>query len=203
MSVHFNEEKMYTYLKGYAMAMNWHETLSALAFARTAHAGQFRKSGEPYIVHPLTVANHAIALGIREDAIIAAAILHDVSEDCGTLPGHLPVSEDIRDAVWKLTHVNGEPIESYYRGIRENRIASIVKLLDRCNNVSTMAGVFSTEKVYQYIEETRQHVLPLLRWTKDHWVNDSDILFVLKYHIVSVIDGLEACLKAKEEEKNV
>jgi len=60
-----------------------------------------------------------------------------------------------------------------------------------------MAGVFSVEKINQYIEETREYVLPLLRRAKDQWPSDSNALFVLKYHIVSVIDGLEVCLRIK------
>ncbi len=199
MSAHFDESKMYTYLKGYAMGLGWHDTLEALSFARVAHKDQRRKSGEPYIVHPLTVASHAVALGIKEDEVVAAAILHDVVEDCGVKAENLPVSADTKDAVRRLTHIKGEPLGPYYREIGENRVASIVKLLDRCDNVSTMAGVFSTDKIVQYIDETRQYVLPLLRETKDKWPNDSNALFVLKYHIMSVIDGLEVCLEVKNE----
>lgn len=195
MSANFDANKIYTYLKGYAMGLEWHDTLAALSFARVVHKDQLRKSGEPYIIHPLTVATHAVALGLKEDAVVAAAILHDVMEDCGVKMENLPVSDTTKDAVRRLTHIKGEPLEPYYREISENRIASIVKLLDRCDNVSTMAGVFSVEKVKQYIAETREYVLPLLRRTKDQWPGDSNALFVLKYHIMSVIDGLEVCLK--------
>lgn len=194
MSAQFDATKMYTYIKGYAMGLKWHDTLTALALARTAHKDQKRESGEPYFIHPLTVACHALSLGIEEDAVIAAALLHDVVEDCDIKLETLNVSADTKDAVRRLTHVKGEPLEPYYREIGENRVASLVKLLDRCDNVSTMAGVFSVEKVHQYIAETREYVLPLLRKTKDQWPEDSNALFVLKYHIMSIIDGLEKCL---------
>ena len=196
MSAKFNEEKMYTYLKGFAAGQQWHDTIGALAFARAKHKGQMRKSGEPYIVHPLTMANHAIALGVREDAIIATLLLHDVCEDCDVRPDALPVSEKTREAVRLLTRVKGEALEPYYRQIGENRIAAIAKLFDRCNNVSTMAGVFTLAKTQEYIDETRGYVLPLLRQAKDQWPEDSNLFFVLKYHIISVVDGLEACLQA-------
>ncbi len=199
MSAQFDVTKMYTYLKGYAMGQKWHDTLIALALARTAHKDQLRKSGEPYFVHPLTVACHALALGIEEDAVIAAALLHDVAEDCNIPIETLRVSGETKDAVRRLTHVKGEPLEPYYREIGESRVASLVKLLDRCDNVSTMAGVFSVEKIHQYIAETREYVLPLLRRTKDQWPEDSNVLFVLKYHIMSVIDGLEKCLNASQD----
>lgn len=197
MSARFDANKIYTYLKGYAMGLDWGDTLAALSFARVAHKDQRRKSGEPYIIHPLTVAAHAVALGVKEDAVVATAILHDVVEDCEISLESLPVSNNTKDAVRRLTHIKGEPLGPYYREIGESRVAAIVKLLDRCDNVSTMAGVFSVEKINQYIEETREYVLPLLRRAKDQWPSDSNALFALKYHIVSVIDGLEVCLSVK------
>lgn len=198
----FNSDKMYTYLKGFAMSRNWNNTISALYFARDMHRGQLRKSGEPYIVHPLTMANHAIALGVEEDAIVAAILLHDVCEDCGVTPSRLPVSTEVQEAVRLLTRVKGEPLEPYYRQIGENRVAAIAKLFDRCNNVSTMAGVFTLSKMEEYIQETNMYVLDLLRTSKNSWPNDSDLFFVLKYHISSLVDGLEACMQAASAEAN-
>lgn len=198
MSANFDSGKMYTYLKGYAMGLEWTDTLAALAFARAAHKDQLRKSGEPYIVHPLTVACHAVTLNLKEDSLVAAAILHDVPEDCNCKWEDLPVSGYTKDVVRRLTHVKGDPLASYYREIGENRTSAMVKLLDRCDNVSTMAGVFSEEKIHQYIQETREFVLPLLRQAKDQWPEESNALFVLKYHIHSVIDGLEVCLNTKK-----
>ena len=106
------------------------------------------------------------------------------------------MARDVREAVRLLTRVKGEPLGPYYREIGENRVAAIAKLFDRCNNVSTMAGVFTLEKVWEYIDETREYVLPMLRQAKNQWPSDSNLFFVLKYHIISVIDGLEACLQA-------
>lgn len=53
----------------------------AYAMAEVAHEGQHRKSGEPYIIHPLNVA-HILAELSFEPAVIAAGLLHDVLEDC-------------------------------------------------------------------------------------------------------------------------
>ena len=56
------------------------------------------------------------------------------------------------------------------------------------------------EKLKAYIEETRQYVLPLLRKVKHLYPEESDILFVLKYHIVSVVDSIDATIQVFEQE---
>lgn len=203
----FNSEKMYTYLRGYASGAGMKETLKALAFAREKHSGQFRKSGEPYIVHPLMMACNAVSMGIRDDATVATILLHDVCEDCGVGLQELPVNDTVRHAVDLMTFrvMEGETKEiaknRYYNMLLESREASLTKLIDRCHNVSSMAGTFSVEKLKAYIEETRHYVLPLLRKVKNQYPEESDILFVLKYHIVSVVDSIDATIQVFEQEK--
>ena len=204
----FNPEKMYTYLRGYASGAGMKETLKALSFAREKHKGQFRKSGEPYIIHPLMMACNAVSIGIREDSVVATILLHDVCEDCDIRVSELPVNDTIKQAVSLMTfHVmEGETKEiaknRYYNMLLHSREATLTKLLDRCHNVSSMAGTFSVEKLESYIEETRQYVLPLLRRAKDAFPEDSNEFFVLKYHIVSVIDSIEAAMAVYEQKEN-
>jgi len=202
----FNPDKMYTFLRGYASGAGLTETMKALSFARTQHAGQFRKSGEAYIVHPLTMACNAVSLGIREDDVIAAILLHDVCEDCNVGIMELPVSGAVRRSVSLLTFMvmDGESKETaknrYYNMILEDRAATLTKIIDRCHNVSSMAGTFSREKLVSYIEETRQYVLPLLRKAKSRYPADADIFFILKYHMTSVVDSIEATMLAYENQ---
>lgn len=202
----FNPEKMYTYLRGFASGAGMKETLKALAFAREKHSGQFRKSGEPYIVHPLMMACNAVSMGIKEDAVVATILLHDVCEDCGVGIAELPVNDTVKHAVDLMTFrvMEGETKEiaknRYYNMLLESREAAMTKLIDRCHNVSSMAGTFSVEKLKAYIEETRHYVLPLLRKVKHQYPEESDILFVLKYHIVSVVDSIEATMLVFEQE---
>jgi len=88
----------------------------------------------------------------------------------------------------------------YYNLLLQSREAAMTKLIDRCHNVSSMAGTFSVEKLKAYIEETRHYVLPLLRKVKNLYPEESDILFVLKYHIVSVVDSIEATIQVFEQD---
>lgn len=200
----FNPEKMYTYLKGFACGAGMNETLKALTFARNKHHGQFRKSGEPYIIHPLTMACNAVSMGIKDDSVVATILLHDVCEDCGVSVAELPVNEKVKRGVELMTFqmMEGEDKEiaknRYYNMLLHNREATLTKLIDRCHNVSSMAGTFSVEKLKAYIEETRRYVLPLLRKAKDLYPEESNEIFLLKYHIVSVVNSIEATLQVFE-----
>lgn len=200
MAVRYNIEHMFSYIKGAATAMEWQDTLAALYFARKCHKDQQRKNGEPYIVHPLTMACHAITLGLRNDAIIAVCLLHDVVEDCGVDCNDIPCSDKVRNAVRLLSKkgggMDGLSTEEYYQQISTSFTASMVKLIDRCNNVSTMAEVFTPAKLEEYIAETRTFVLPLIRTIKESYPEYSNQLFLLKYQIVSVVDAIEASMQA-------
>lgn len=202
----FSEVKEYTYLKGFAMGRRMPETLQALNFARKAHENQYRRGGQAYIVHPLTMACQAIAIGIDDDKVIAAILLHDVLEDCDVSAWELPVSQETKDAVSLLTYhkpirknltddeyalaVNDAKVQ-YYDALSKNRIASIAKIIDRCHNISTVAGAFTSEKLNEYITETETYVLPLIRTTKNQFPEVQNALFVLKYHITSVLTSIK------------
>lgn len=203
----YNHEKMYTYIKGFATGAGMKETLKALAFAREKHSGQMRKSGEPYIVHPLTMACDAVSMGIRDDSVVATILLHDVCEDCGVGVAELPFSGPVKKGVELMTFrvMDGETKETaknrYYNMLLESREATLTKLIDRCHNVSSMAGAFSVAKLKSYIEETRHYVLPLLKKAKSVYTDDADMLFLLKYHITSVVDSIEATIEIFEREQ--
>lgn len=201
----FDEEKMFTYLKGYSNSKNMKETKVSLLFAREKHKDQKRKEGLPYIIHPLTMACEALALGIEDDNIIATILLHDVCEDCGIEVKDLPVNKYIKKGVEAMTFtiIDGESKENakirYYSNMIDSREASITKLLDRCHNVSSMAQAFSKEKLRDYIDETRKYVLPLLKEARNKYPEFTNIFFVIKYHICSVIDSIELVMNLYEK----
>lgn len=201
----FDEEKMFTYIKGYSNSKSMKETQVSLLFAREKHKDQKRKEGLPYIIHPLTMACEALALGIEEDNIIATILLHDVCEDCGIEAKDLPVNNDIKKGVEAMTFTikEGESKENaklrYYTNIINSKEATITKLLDRCHNVSSMAHAFSKEKLKDYIDETRKYVLPLIKEAKNKYPEFTNIFFVIKYHICSVIDSIELVMNLYEK----
>ncbi|HET9046571.1 MAG TPA: RelA/SpoT family protein, partial [Casimicrobiaceae bacterium] len=122
----------------------------AFEFSESAHRGQFRKSGEPYITHPLAVAS--ILSQWRLDAEgLAAALLHDVMEDTSVTRGELersfgrPVAEMV-DGVSKLDQIEfnsreDQQAESFRKMLlamaRDVRVI-LIKLADRLHNMRTL-----------------------------------------------------------------
>ena len=150
------------------------------------------------------MACNALSMGIKDDNIIATILLHDVCEDCGVSLDELPVNDKVKRGVELMTFnvMEGETKEAakvrYYNMLLESKEAAFTKLIDRCHNVSTMAGTFTKEKLKSYIDETRQYVIPLLRKVKQKYPDESNLLFVLKYHMVSVVDAIDFTLQACE-----
>lgn len=136
------------------------------------HAGQFRKSGEPYITHPLQVAITLAELGM-DDQTIAAGLLHDVVEDT-FCTGELLEDEfgkEVRFLVEgvtkldKLSCVSQEErqLESYRKmfvAMAEDVRVIIVKLADRLHNMRTM-GFQAPEKQKKIAQETLEIFAPI------------------------------------------
>lgn len=187
--------KSMIFLKGYAQGNGMKNTLRAIRIAEKYHAGQLRKTGEPYIDHPTQVACELLALGVTDDATIAAALLHDVLEDCNVTVNQLHhdyhLDEDVLDTILRVTKRKEDSLNIYYSGITTWR-SILLKLSDRCHNISTMVGGFSNKKMREYIAETNEYVLPLCKIglecfpDYDALTDFSNKVFVMKYHIQSM-----------------
>ena len=122
----------------------------AYNFANKKHSGQLRKSGEPYIIHPLNVA--LILSGISADyETISAALLHDVLEDCDCSVEEMEDEFGVNitrlvTGVTRLSRINfsteNEYLIDYYKkiivGMSEDVRVIIVKLADCLHNMRTL-----------------------------------------------------------------
>lgn len=198
----FSEEQMYDFVENIAKIRNFHQTEIALVLMKKYHEGQVRDgSGQvPYINHPLTMACHALALHVENDEMLAAILLHDVCEDCGVKIEELPVNENVREAVDRLTFCvkdgesRKEAKKRYYEKICENKMAALIKLIDRCNNISTMASGFTKQRMLKYIRETEEYILPLLSLVKNETLEWRQSAFLLEYQIRSILESLKRIL---------
>ena len=122
----------------------------AFTFAYAEHQGQLRKSGEPYIIHPLAVADIVADLGLDVDSVIAA-LLHDCIEDTPATHEDIakkfgPTVADLVEGVTKLTrmqYVSKE--EEQMENLRKMLMAMshdirviLIKICDRLHNMRTM-----------------------------------------------------------------
>ena len=190
----YNWEHMKTYVKTSAKHLKLYNTLKAIDYAVEAHEGQKRKrSVIPYIYHPLNLACHALSMNIIEDEVIAACMLHDVIEDCGRKIEDLPVNDETKEIVRLLTcektnDSNRDKIVSaYYKEIVTNPRAALVKCMDRCNNLTTMAWGLSRERIYRMIKVTEEYY-PLLIKTVKAVPEYNNAAWLLQYQIESMLD---------------
>jgi guanosine-3',5'-bis(diphosphate) 3'-pyrophosphohydrolase len=125
----------------------------AYELARDAHAGQTRKSGEPYVQHPVAVAKIVAELGL-DDVTVSAALLHDAVEDTGVTLDDLtqafgPDVAAIVDGVTKLDRLKFDSKEAQQAAtVRKMLVAMakdmrvlIIKLSDRLHNMRTIAAM--------------------------------------------------------------
>jgi GTP pyrophosphokinase len=193
-----NVDKMYTYLRGFLVGANMNESLRALGFARQQHSLQTRKDGTPYIVHPLGMACYAVAMGLREDNMIATILLHDVPEDCGIQVEHIGVNDTIKNAVRHMTiqrfRTDVDKIETkcrYFNELLESREALICKALDRYNNLSDMPLNMPADSVGKNVAETEVLLLPVLKEAKSLFPDLADALFILRTNLEVLVNILK------------
>ena len=138
---------------GYLKPEDISQLQSAYHFSEQAHEGQFRKSGEPYISHPLAVAG-ILAEWHLDSQALTAALLHDVMEDTSVTKTEIsrnfgrPVAELV-DGVSKLDKIEFEShAEAQAENFRKMLLAMardvrviLIKLADRLHNMRTLDAV--------------------------------------------------------------
>ena len=136
------EEKKYAAAKAYAAAM---------------HEGQFRAGGEPYITHPVAVAEYLKSKGYGIVYLITA-LFHDLLEDTAATEAEIEKlgGKEVLSAVKLLTKRKGQCAEEYVSGIKENPVAVVVKGADRLHNLKS---AFCRDEAFRrrYVEESKKY----------------------------------------------
>jgi GTP diphosphokinase / guanosine-3',5'-bis(diphosphate) 3'-diphosphatase len=219
-------------LSGYLDQTQIDDCVRAYQFGALAHAGQFRKSGEAYICHPLSVA--IILAEMHMDAHgIMAAILHDVIEDCHVSKQELANQfgvevAELVDGVTKLTKIaNRSQAEAQAENVRKMFLAMgkdlrviLVKLADRLHNMRTL-GAMPPEKKRRIARETLDIYAPIAnRLGMNHIRHQLEALgfeamYPYRYKVISnalkkargnrrkIIDTIESSIKNRLEQANL
>ncbi len=140
----------------------------AYAFANKMHHEQKRESGEPYVIHPINVAETLINYHMDATSIIAA-LLHDTVEDTSTSLEEIRniFGEDVAklvDGVTKLTRIEWNSDKSKQAGNFQKLVLAmsqdirvlLIKLADRLHNMRTLTSVHSESKRIRIAKETME-----------------------------------------------
>ena len=165
-------EKLVEAIHASGKAYNMEMIEKAYDLANKAHKGVCRRSGEPYICHPLAVARLVLDLGMDTESI-AAALLHDVVEDTPTTLDDLKAAfgEEVAllvDGVTKLTKIQFSNIEELQaENLRKMLLAMsrdvrvmIIKLCDRLHNMRT-GDAWPEQKRRDKARETMEVYAPI------------------------------------------
>ena len=158
-------------LHGYLAPEQVAQVIRAYDFAEEAHEGQTRKSGEPYINHPLAVAQILADMRVDHQCLMAA-LLHDVIEDTGVPKQLLSTNFDdqvaeLVDGVSKLSSMFLSRAEAQAENFQKMTLAMakdirviLVKLADRLHNMRTL-GYLDPEKRRRIARETLEIYAPI------------------------------------------
>jgi len=162
------KKQLATYLKPEDIA----QVEEAFRFGKAAHKGQFRKSGEPYISHPVAVTTILAEWHLDAQALIAA-LLHDVVEDTLTTKEEISAKfgksvAELVDGVSKLDkiefktqeHAQAENFRKMLLAMARDVRVILIKIADRLHNMRTL-GSMSPEKRKRIAQETLEIYAPI------------------------------------------
>jgi (p)ppGpp synthase/HD superfamily hydrolase len=158
-------------IRAWLQGRGYFNALRAMDFAEKKHVG-VRKDGSPEFSHQVSQALYAITLVdyfLFPQEMLCLIFLHDILEDTDTTEAELEklFGSMVSKASVRISKVrNGVriPDEIYYKEMEECPLASVAKGIDRFHNILSMLGGFTPEKQVSYVEETIKKVLPLLKF---------------------------------------
>lgn len=220
-------EHPYSYIEYYAMENHLYNTAIALPIARALHNGGYRKATThregktyrlPYVIHCLLVCRMLVDLNLplsdyEKDIVLAAALCHDMIEDI-PFPEkgkelityyHLdPLVYETVKLVSKRKDFTDEEHQAYFDNIQANKLALLVKLSDRSNNVEDLYNM-KTWKVHEYVWETNTYFLPMCAYGKENYKDLYECIEILLDKIRSLTEVAVTFVDryVKQEEKMI
>ena len=203
-------------VRAYTPNLDAQRLYTAFTYADAAHHGQLRKSGEPYIIHPLAVAEIVADLGLDLDSVISA-LLHDCLED--TTSTHEEIAKKfgepvaaLVEGVTKLTKMQYvskeeeqmENLRKMFMAMAQDIRVILIKICDRLHNMRTMEYQ-SPKKQREKSLETMEIYAPIahrLGMQKLKWeLEDTSLRYLDPVGYKEIQDELASRSAAHEESK--
>lgn len=191
-------------LRYFLLGKSWFRALKALDLGMEIHVGLRKDKVTPEYLHQIEIALYITTLidGLLypEDTIITV-LLHDTPEDYPHLLSHqdvrLQFGERVGQSVYAMDK-NGKTEEAYFAGLAADPIASVAKGGDRSHNIRTMPGVFTFEKQLRYKQEVRDNYLPMLKFARRKFPEQTNAyenikhVFLIQIELLDMIHELNA-----------
>lgn len=174
--------------------------------------GFSRHDGSDYFVHPIAVAqtaldfqviSTAIASGDTNlaDTILTSCLLHDITEDVdGYAASEIQelFGKEISVIIDNVSKRDNEDKHDYLLRIGSHKVSTLIKVLDRLNNVSTLSNSTHKHRIRQ-TEETTKIYLPWMNKMKNLYWEYGDVIFQAQSIIESILREVEREIKVREE----
>jgi len=208
-NLNYDYEKLKTAMRYWLLGQEYFIAYKAMEMGLLHHNGS-RKDGTPEFSHQIFQASFARTLLpslMYPEETLATIFLHDILEDCDVtyLTLQREFGDSIAKAVSRMTDIEVRdihpsnykkklPLDEYYGLMPLSPIASIAKGIDRMHNHQSMTGVFSNEKKQRYINETREHILPMMKIARKRYPSQDAAYHNIKHVLLTQIELIELTL---------
>jgi (p)ppGpp synthase/HD superfamily hydrolase len=202
--LNYDYDKARTALRYWMLGRGWHTAHKAMEMGLAYHTGT-RKNGNPEFSHQIFQAQYARTLPdlIYPQETLAVIFLHDIVEDHTVTVSNIYDEFEglIGNGVDLMTDVdsvgNDRPPEVYYPAMVTSPISSIAKGIDRMHNFQGMLEVFDVAKQQRYIQETRDHILPMMKAARKKYPQQEPAYQNIKHVLLTQIDLIQAIHNAQ------
>lgn len=192
-------------LRYWLLGAGFHKAAEAMDFAEQFHTGTRKDGVTPEFAHQVQIAHYLrtqLASVRHPEETLTVALLHDVREDhevsdsqIRSLFGNMVA--DAVDSMTKEFRGHRRDDVSLFERMAANPVSSMVKPADRINNQGSMVGVFTTEKMSDYVQETKELFLPMLKSAKRSFPDQEAAYEAAKLVLVGQIDLVEAVIASR------
>lgn len=186
-----NYIKSKTALRYWLLGRNYIKAVEAMDYALDYHKGLRKDKITPEFQHQVFIANFIRvyeSLLIYPEETFVTIFLHDIMEDYNISVEEISniFGSIVGESVYKVSKIyKGSKKEQafYFNEISKCSIASVVKGADRVHNINSMLGVFSDDRVSQYVEETEKYIIPMLRNSRHSFHKQEAVYENLKQYL--------------------